>query len=418
MWQFRNIALIALCIATPAAAEYIPLRSISPGVKVQGGSDIPPPKLSVALGQGYDIIKNALRGDCVVQNGHDHSDGRKGAAQFDVEYINTVSDMQSYDKVSQQSATFSFTYKLFSAGLDDDMHTETSFSSVNQFARLYRRIITKIETRNDGAWSDTAQKIANKDLSKAATRTEFMDVCGTHFVSAIYRGDVVDQTIHFTLKKDKYEKDSKLKLSAGLTGLFNAGYSNNDAETKINEVATYIATRNGDQGLIGKNAPDPNKTGGILEAARYIHSTYSDQVAAAEPDQSAIIGVDVQPYWRFALKGRENFGRWQDVAFDSLKARQPTFERLLSAMGDLSFALSITDPAKRAIFYKDVEDTLKAKLILAAKIKKSFESAAATCYRAALGTSEADATAKCGADLTAALPPDEVDSTRPTLVAD
>ncbi|MEA2839864.1 MAG: hypothetical protein QOF41_1194 [Methylobacteriaceae bacterium] len=420
----RSMLLAAAVAATPpASAETLPIGMLKfvpseLGIKVEGDpkkigsfqtllldTKIPIDKLDQVLGIGYDYLTGTiLKEPCVVSKTlPDIPAGGTGqplmAEKF--EYLNAVSDMSTHQSASGQSAGFNFTYKLISLGGEGETQSENYFNSVDGFARIYSRFVTRTIERVSGKWAPGIE-----DLAKKNDKKRFLEVCGTHYIAAVYYGHVIDQTIRFTLNDDKRTKADKATLTLGIGKIFGASYGTNDREADARSVSR-LSVVDQSRGIITANLPDPQKVGGVQAAASYAHLTFPGEVAASKSGSAEALFVDVQPYYTLNQNYAQTIPRLSQALMAQISAKASLYETLLSAISDINNAGKLSDAAYTG-FYKGTKAGLPMKLADATKLKIDFAKAVDDCVKIIRTFGSDDPGKVCSDKLNLALSPQQI----------
>jgi hypothetical protein len=333
---------------------------------------IPVDQPVVVLGQGY----NALTGDilpevCVDKTREDVSFGHVGSAK-DVEYIDVTSNMATHQSSTGESAGFNVTYKLISVGADVGATSTSYFNSIDQFARIYKRLITSGQVRISGDWSQDGWTAIHGTLAN------FSRICGTHYVSAVYYGSYVDRTIRFKLHDDQYSSASRGSFNIGVANLFKVGASSASSQTSIDSASSINSFGNADGVVVPPPVIDPHDVSGVVGLANFARRDYPAAIASRPLEQGDLLMIEITPYYQLGSYGTNTLPQWPDEIRTAIEDRMPLYELFLTQISDLNFALSL-QPTQLTSAYAETTATLGTKLQLANSYRDGFRAAAKAC---------------------------------------
>jgi hypothetical protein len=371
-------------------------------------TDSPPGIFKV--GAGYNALTGEiLPGICVTSNspnltfGQTQLEGTLGKS-----FIATVSDMASHASASSSDAGFNFTYKLVSVGFGTGTSSENYFNSVDQYARVYVRLATRGEAFVGETWSPLGKIEISNPLKR------FTQICGTHYVRALYHGHILDQTYRFELDKTKYDKSNRNSFSLGIGKLFGFDYSDTTNQQEMSAISK-LTVIDESRGILTVMPPAPSAATGVPTLVKFAREDFRKAVLAAVPSQASPVLIELVPYYHLPATGSGKVPTWPDEVMGMVSARTALYQNFLTAISDLNFAAKLAS-ADAAQIYADAA-SIPAKQTTAIAIQKNYRDAVVKCGDL-LKSDVDDAAARkaCEMALDAALDPAKVQSIRLNVI--
>lgn len=413
----KRLLIACACLAVSAqvlAERVLPPVSLSLPYKPLGaGMPQPAPAGHVFLGQGYNALTNDyLVGQCVQSTGPSTTFGSNQlAGTINYTFINTVSGMAENEAATGSDAGFNFTYKLITVGFGTGSNSDSYFNSVDQYARIYRRIATRGEMLAGDRWT----KLGRTEIKNPLKR--FTQICGTHYVHAVYYGHLLDDTYRFALNKQKYDASSRNDFSLGVKKIFGFDYSDTSNQQKVSE-SSSLTIEDRSRGVLPVPPPDSGASAaGVSALVKYAREDYVNAVKQARPEDGLPVLVELVPYSELPDDGSGRIPSWPDDVMGAVSGRAALYQNFLTAFSDLNFALSLTDD-QIAKVYKETRADVEARLQTATDIQKNFRGAARNCMTVLeKGVDDAKARTECTDGLDNALDEKKIQSIRLTVLA-
>lgn len=409
-------ALISATLVVPASAELVlppkpaQTRAHPPAARGQSAMSVGEPDAAplgdLFLGQGYNALTGKyLPGQCVAGNG---SNKVYGATELEGTmshiYINAVSDMQTNASASGTDAGFDFTYKLIRIGFSSGSSSQSFFNSVDSYGKLFYRVATRGEAFRGDTWSSLGKIEISNPLKR------FTQICGTHYVHAIYYGHQIDHTYRFTLNRTALDSKSQNDLSLGVGKIFGFNYSDTASAQKVDELST-MSVDNQSRGLLPTLPATPTTAHAVPDLTRYARNSYRTAVLKAPANAALPVLVELVPYSNLPATGSGNISEWPEQLRGAIAGRAGTYQSFLTVLGDLDRATKLPTAAAAALY----EDPTSAatKLTDALKAQTEFRKAVRECVKLLdANTKPTDADVICTDKLDAVLNPSIVDSFR------
>jgi hypothetical protein len=327
----------------------------------------------IALGTGFDSVTGDYKpNECVRGTGANQPFGQgELSGTISRKRILAVSNMTDNREASGSEIGFGFAYKLVSFGFGSGSSSSTYFNSVDQYARAYVREAVKGEALRNPVWSNVGKRFVPSSDPKSVKN--FTDKCGTHYVRAVYFGHILDQVYRFKTNASSITTGGKNDLSVGVGKIFSLDYSDASSATKISNNAQIVIS--GDSRGIGENASRPADATALAALVKYADETFSKEAKAAS-NKAVLILVELQPY--NTIPDSSNVPDWPNNIMGLVASRIDLYERLLTYVGDLSFAAGLPDPQLTAL-YEDNLTSVTNKATAAQALRDDFGKATQYC---------------------------------------
>ncbi len=216
------------------------LSSSSATAKVSG-LDLDPSENRFYLGDGYDLIRGALRETCLKVDDPNFEIVQSAPLlpdTFEVSYVHNNQELAELLDVSA-SATAGFTYDDFSLGLSGEKSRYVNSLSDDSHVRfvvkwVQRAEYWKLNTPTDAILAELVSDIL-QPLDEEA-KADFRERCGDVFINSANLGAALYMVFSFDAKKfDFQEKENKKSnLGIALEDIFNVGAAQSiSTETKL-----------------------------------------------------------------------------------------------------------------------------------------------------------------------------------------
>lgn len=250
------------------------------------------------LGDGYDLIRGALRETCLDTTHNDFHITKTTPLQpstFDVEYVNNNRHLAELLDVTD-AGRVGFTYDDFTLGLSDEknryMESITDDTHVRFVVKWVKRAkYWKLNTPTDPIITELTTNILRPNDSEA--KADFRERCGDNYINAANLGAALYLVFTFDAKKYSFEEriNKKGQLGAVLEDVFSVGGTRSLTTSEKQLISSLNVTVHADQvgGPEGISASiTPNN----------FNSKYNQFIQGTNSDNWAAVDFETQEYQR------------------------------------------------------------------------------------------------------------------------
>ncbi len=405
------------------------------GAGLPGLSEVTTDDSFTAIGLGYDPMTGDVTDAPCVTGAIKDVPVPEGRFRFD-----RVTDERSMAKVTGQSIGIQAMFKAVSLGGGTSSTDSTMFNSVEQYGRIYARLVKFSKRIGPVTWTDDAKKWLNQGV-QSGDFSKFFANCSTTYIRTVHAGFTLDSTLHFKLTDTSRSNASAKSLSAGVGNFFGGSGSFCEAQTDINKLATVemkayskgvdllpsapggspvppappsgaaaakmvtdspptppspaapaapaasVSTSCTASAEPGKPASPPTRLQTLVE---YYNDGFRRAVQTAEGSHAKPLYIEIVPYFAASLKGldgAENLPTWPDLITMAVLDKQDLYDDLLATLSEIGFATDVQKDGSTVLsnFYKDTPEEVEKKKIQATKDLKAFQGAVAECKSLAMG---------------------------------
>jgi hypothetical protein len=370
------------------------------------GRPIPAPDgASLAIGMGYNALTNEfIPNVCVAGSAPSIKFGAgELAGTIDRKRIVKIENMADHQAASGSDVGFDFAYKLVSVGFASGTSSSSFYNSIDQYARIYVRVTTEGEALLNPVWAERGKTYSSGKLST------FTDKCGTHYVRALYKGHLLDQTYRFATNTASISSASKNDLSFGVGKIFGLDYSDTNNLTKINANSSMNIEE--ESRGIGTTVSKPADASALVAIVKFADEEFALKARSAPKSSAVNVMMELAPYR--TVPQSNGIPSWPNDVMGYLVSRAGTFQTLATSMGDLDFAANLPESRLTALYYDDTA-TVTKKRSDALALRDAVAIAAKNCRKMLVdGIADNVAISGCETQLGAAIDPSKVAQVKP-----
>ena len=250
------------------------------------------------LGDGYDLIRGALRETCLDTTHNDFHITKTAPLQpstFDVEYVNNNRHLAELLDVTD-AGRVGFTYDDFTLGLSDEknryMESITDDSHVRFVVKWVKRAkYWKLNTPTDPIIPELATDILKPNDSEA--KADFRERCGDNYINAANLGAALYLVFTFDAKQYSFEEriNKKGQLGAVLEDVFSVGGTRSLTTSEKQLISSLNVTIHADQ--VG----GPEGISASITPSNF-NSKYNQFIQGTNSDNWAAVDFETQEYQR------------------------------------------------------------------------------------------------------------------------
>jgi hypothetical protein len=379
-------------------------------------ADVSTDEAEATVGRGYNTFKNYITDyQCVEpRTGKYQNFAPKGNAIVRSDF---VSDEKSRSSVSGGGFSIGASFKSIGIGFSQSSSDGTSFNSIDEYYRVYRRMELNGKEIIDVKWTPQAEAyLKNNDIKG------FVKTCGTKYVRIVRGGQILDSMIQTSISQTASGSADANAVGINFASIISLGVSDSTAETNLSKQANIIINHYGKGTLFTPPFPYPSVAPGpavgasgaassagtgtgagtgvavpnsrLISLLQYASTDgYDANVLKAGRASAVPLWIRVQRYSDQNLPLAEKIPQWPDQIAFIMQKKYPTFQDLLTVKTDLDWALTsvvggrlkfytleeITDANGNKI---SAETQAKERLAKAVQLMADFQSDVAQCSAA------------------------------------